>query len=100
MPALRKEFLSAFVEQIQDDTECLVATVKGKPQPLCAVYAKSVLPVLEQMRAEGNHRPRGLFEQVKTKYVELSDIGFSESVVQNINTPEEFAAWEKDGRNS
>jgi molybdenum cofactor guanylyltransferase len=67
---------------------------EGRPQPLHAVYRKSVVPLLQAQLAHGELRPVYLFEKVPTCHVGEEDIrgidpeGWS---FFNMNTPEDYA---------
>jgi len=95
MPQLSPAFLLALAGSLEGQEDCLVLLRDGRPEPLCSIYGKGALPVLERMRQEGCHRPRMLFEQVNTRWVELGDLGFGAEAVANINTPEEYAALDR-----
>lgn len=90
MPQLSPAFLQALAGCLHGEEDCLVLLRDGRPEPLCSIYSKGALPVLEQMRREGCHRPRQLFDQVNTRWVDLSSLGFEAAVISNINTPEEY----------
>jgi molybdopterin-guanine dinucleotide biosynthesis protein A len=66
----------------------------GRIQPLCALYAVATcLPATEELLASGEHRPRALLKQLKTRWVtpaELSDLSRAELFFVNVNTPEDY----------
>jgi molybdopterin-guanine dinucleotide biosynthesis protein A len=90
MPLIRSELLEALVQQAIGKEDCIVLCVEGKPQPMCSIYSVNVLPVLKKMREIGEHKPRILYQKVQTKYVNIEDLGFDKSLVDNINTKEEL----------
>ncbi len=90
MPMISREFLKALVSNITGEEDCLVLRREGRPQPLCSVYAKSILPVVEHMRRNREHKPGLLFQRVNTRYLDLEELGFGEAVIANVNTPEEY----------
>ena len=57
---------------------------------MCAIYNKRVLPVIESMVEQGKGRVSDLFEKISMQTVRLSDGGFKESVVSNLNTYDEY----------
>ena len=79
----------------------LVLTCGGKREPLCSIYARECLPVIEELQTQGLARPAFLFERVPTQYLALETLGFSAQAIQNINCPEDYRAlggteaWEK-----
>ena len=66
----------------------------GRPQPVCALYRREAcLPEIERLIAAGEHTPRALLTNVRTRYVqfpELSDLPGAENFFLNLNTPEDF----------
>jgi molybdopterin-guanine dinucleotide biosynthesis protein A len=79
-----KDRLDAVVP-IQDD---------GRPQPVCALYRRSTcLAEIERLVAAGEHTPRALLANVRTRYVEfgeLSDLAGGKQLFFNVNTPEDL----------
>lgn len=66
----------------------------GRPQPVCALYRKTCLPEIERLVSAGEHTPRALLANVRTRYVqftELEDLPGAENFFMNLNTPEDFA---------
>lgn len=66
----------------------------GRPQPLCGLYrSESCLARAGQLIAAGEHKPRTLLAQVRTRWVafdELSDLRGARDFFLNLNTPEDF----------
>lgn len=91
MPMVDRDFLRDFTEQVTGEEDCLVLCRDGRPQPLCSIYSKRLLPLLEKMREEGEHKPGLLFGRAKSRQIELSELGYGYEVVENVNTPEEYA---------
>jgi molybdopterin-guanine dinucleotide biosynthesis protein A len=79
-----------------DDSIDAVAPVQpdGRPQPLCALYRRvTCLPVTEKLIAQAIHTPRELLANVRTRWIEsseLSDLPDSEKLFFNMNTPADF----------
>ncbi|HEX6190572.1 MAG TPA: molybdenum cofactor guanylyltransferase, partial [Pyrinomonadaceae bacterium] len=67
----------------------------GRPQPVCALYRRETcLPKIERLVSAGEHTPRTLLANVRTRYVEfteLEDLPGAENFFMNLNTPEDFA---------
>ena len=67
----------------------------GRPQPLCAFYAREVcLTVAERMLRGDERRPRALLAEVRTRWVEfaeLSGLTGAENFFLNVNTPHDLA---------
>lgn len=66
----------------------------GKPQPLCAVWSKDLLPEIEQRIAAGRFDLHGLNEQAIIAEAELRQ-RFEGEPLMNVNTPEEWKAAER-----
>jgi molybdopterin-guanine dinucleotide biosynthesis protein A len=65
-----------------------------RPQPLCALYRREpCLLEAEKLIAGGEHTPRALLANVKTRWVqseELADLPGAEDFFFNVNTPEDY----------
>ncbi|HZI49351.1 MAG TPA: molybdenum cofactor guanylyltransferase [Pyrinomonadaceae bacterium] len=86
------ERLSTFVNTT---TEAVVPIqADGRPQPVCALYrAAACLPEIEKLVAGGEHMPRALLANVRTRFVafpEVCDLPGAESFFFNVNTPEDL----------
>ena len=67
----------------------------GRPQPLHAVYRRSVLPLLEEQLARGELRPVFLFDKVRTRRIDEDEIRRLDpdgASFFNMNTPADYAA--------
>ena len=91
MPLVTAELFEKMAEKYSGEG-CLVLTCEGRPQPLCAIYSKSCIPVLEQFRASGIRKPRMVFEQIPSEYLAIEQLGYDEGAVCNVNTPGEYKA--------
>lgn len=89
MPRVTSGFLRTMADRFEGE-DCLVLSTKDGIHPLCAVYSKSVFPLLKQMREEGIRKPRLLYEKCSVRYVSAEELGYPDAIVQNINTPEEY----------
>jgi molybdenum cofactor guanylyltransferase len=88
VPALRE--LLAEVEGFAG--VCVMARTQGLVQPLCGVYSRTALEVLEQELAAGRWKVTKAIEAAgPVKFVDFEDVGW----FANLNTPEEFAEAEK-----
>ncbi len=90
MPFLRKELVSYLAGYISSDYDCYVMADEDHIQPLCAIYSKRVLPVVEELIKEGRYRLREIFKRVSTKYITLEYTCFDRKTVRNINTRQEL----------
>ncbi len=99
MQCLDEAFLKTFLAQLRPEDDCMVLKSANGLEPLCSVYSKSLLNVLEEMRQQDLRRPRMLFDRVNTHYVTAEDLGLTEDGllfhVNNINTPEDYREYLK-----
>ena len=70
--------------------DVIVPVVDGRIHPLAAIYKKRILPVVEVQIQSGNYRLRHIFDQVNTKYIDVSDDARMVEMLKNINTVEEY----------
>ncbi|GAA0070093.1 molybdenum cofactor guanylyltransferase [Clostridium sardiniense] len=85
MPFLSRDILKClgkydFVE------DALIPVVNGRIQPLCGIYKKSILGVIEEMIEKDNYRLKSLLENINTRYIDINE----EDNFSNINTVEEY----------
>ena len=82
----------------QQDPQTLDAIVPiqadERPQPLCAIYRRETCSKAgEKLVAEGEHKPRALLAEVRTRWVEfreLADLPGSEHFFLNVNTSDDY----------
>ena len=58
----------------------------GRPEPLSAIYARALLPRIEEMISSGSYKLSNLFDST-THYVDFSE----QDLFFNINTPQDWA---------
>lgn len=59
-------------------TQSLVPEIEGFPQPLVAIYATDILPIISEMLESGERSLRALLDQIDTKWI-------SEDVVRQVD---------------
>jgi len=91
MPEVSKAFMNEMVQALNGEI-CLVARTGDHTHPLCAIYHKDAIPVLERMRRENIHRAQLLIRELNANCYDVKN----EKSVINVNTPEEYHAWKKD----
>jgi molybdenum cofactor guanylyltransferase len=94
MPRMTTEFLRWLVNKSAGGDElATVPQVAGRNQPLCAVYRRKLLPVIEESIGAGEYKVDRSFAKVPTRYLsekEVNAAGFSADIFANVNTPEDF----------
>jgi len=90
MPLLKSELAEYLTEFISSDYDCYVVKDEKHFHPLCAIYSKAVLPVIEQLIAEGKYKLMELLDRVRTKYISLEKTCISTKQLSNYNTCEDL----------
>lgn len=57
----------------------------GYLHPLCALYTRNCLPVIEEMVAQGNFRIMGIFDRVKGTVLDMNTANLSDDLLTNVN---------------
>ena len=65
----------------------VVPTIKGKIEPLFAIYTKRMLPAIRKAIASGERRIRMVYPECQIRYVEIDD------PIINLNTREEYRRY-------
>lgn len=60
----------------------------GHLHPLCALYTKNCLPVMEEMAAQGNFRIMGVFDRVNGTVLDMNSANLSDDLLTNVNDPQ------------
>jgi molybdenum cofactor guanylyltransferase len=104
MPRMTSKFLKWLLERASASPELiLVPDAAGGPQPLCAVYRPGALPAVTQALQSGKYKIGRLFSKVPTRVLtelEIVSSGFSVTIFQNVNTPDEYKALVQDAGTS
>ena len=93
LPFLETGFVRFVLSQL-NDVDVAVPRVGGKLHPLAAAYSVALEPVVEQLLASGERRPRALYDRVRTRLLEEEDLAAYPGAVRtltNINTIEDYA---------
>ncbi len=90
MPFVTRELAAYMAEFISSDYDCYCIRDEERVHPLCAIYSKSMLPVIEKLIAAGKYRLVDILNQVRTKYIQLEQSCFDVKTVKNINTRDEY----------
>lgn len=98
---LDQRLLSCLMKK-EKNYQALVPKNKESVQPLCGIYAKSVLPVMERKIAEKEYKLKKIFPEIKTEYVsgkELKGFGDPEILFFNLNALKDLeevkSLWKK-----
>lgn len=91
MPLLESKLINFIVEFISGDYDCFVIKSTTKIQPLCAIYHKNCLPVIEKMIENGSYRLMDLLGCLKVKHIPLAYSCFEDKLVSNINNVQAYS---------
>ena len=69
--------------------QCIAPLGPAGPEPLCAVYHRTCLPLLEQAISDGHFKMTGVLKELSTRLV----TGIDPGCFANLNTPEDFEAF-------
>jgi molybdenum cofactor guanylyltransferase len=88
--------LFAHLAELRENFDAVVPIqVDGRPQPLCALYARTpCLAQAEHLIKSGERKPMGLLQSVGTRWVhftELAHLTGHDHFFDNINTPQDYA---------
>ena len=104
MPLIRSELVRRLCEEMQnadgpgsalagehvDAYDAIISVgMDGKVHPLCGVYRKSALPVLEEQILSGRNKVMAVLERLQVKYVSI-DSSAEAQQLSNINTPLDY----------
>ncbi len=90
MPFVTKDAKRYLEQFISSEYDAYVFADEEHIHPLCAIYSKSILPVIGEVIASGNYRIREVLNRVRTKYIDITLSGLDPKTVSNINTQEEY----------
>ena len=62
----------------------------GRVHPLCAIYGKTALPVLEEQLRQGQYRLMAALERLRVKDIPLEHSAYPDRLLTNVNTWEEY----------
>lgn len=97
MPRFCRELIMAMLAAFPEGADALICVDgTGRAHPLCGIYARTVLPVLERHLTEGKLQVMALLEELRCAYLHTAG-QFPDTIFLNINTPEAFCALPEKG---
>ncbi len=100
-PLLHAGFITALLDALAPEDDAIVPIAHGHRHPLTAVYRVGVLPIITQALAAGDRGPGVILGRLGTRFLDetallaLPGVAMADpelDALQNVNTPEEFAA--------
>lgn len=95
-PLLTADCIDWLIGSQNASDTCLVPVSGGREHPMCAVYAKEMLPALEAQIAAGRYRLRDFVRNAGARYVTVPDCYAQDFL--NVNTPEMLEILERSER--
>jgi molybdenum cofactor guanylyltransferase len=94
LPFVTTELFGRLTSMANDTVDAIVPVQPdGRPQPVCSLYRRTCLAEINELVDAGEHTPRALLANVRTRYVEfaeLSDLDGANNFFLNVNTPEDL----------
>jgi len=92
-PLIKLELIKYLVSTIDSNYQVVVPKVKGYFEPLCAIYSKDCIPIIEEMLRKKSFKISKLFSEVNIKIVGDSLLKKYDPSLHsffNINTEEDY----------
>lgn len=92
MPLFEAPLAAHLCAQFRADLDAVVAVSRdGYLHPLCAVYRKTAAAVFERQIRAGRNKITDAYTQMRVRYAPLADTPYADTLLLNVNTPEELA---------
>lgn len=97
MPSIKPELFRFLLEQRGDAQVVLPSFDSVHPEPMCGIYMKELLPLMEQFIGNRNYKLPELFRTIRFRMIEIKPESglLPEPATCNINTPEDLFAAEE-----
>jgi molybdopterin-guanine dinucleotide biosynthesis protein A len=95
MPGLRGSLLRDLALSIEGFDAVIPRTADGRSHPLCAVYRRTCLPILECNLRHGKNKMTDIFasSSLRVRWIGEEEGGFSSSELANLNRPEDWTSY-------
>lgn len=92
LPMLTVNFLEYLIDRCSDDDLIVVPRHEGQLEPLCAIYHRDCLPLIENALSSGDLSLQGFLECNRTIFIDIDDNlpSYSPSLFQNVNTMDDL----------
>ncbi len=90
MPLLNRDLIIKIAAIPRENCLAVVLRENGRMHPMCGLYHKEIIPVLEKLFADERHSMQALLERIPVKIIDLEELGLEASILTNVNTPEEY----------
>lgn len=96
IPLFSKELAAALIQASEGFDAVICQDRTGKLHPLCGIYSKQCLPVIEALISQENYRVTSIMKMVSSTVFSLGDSVFPDMLLSNVNTPEALASLNRD----
>jgi molybdenum cofactor guanylyltransferase len=92
------EYLTNYIDR---NTDVIIPSLQNTTQPLCAIYSREIIPLLEKFLTGGGRKVRDFLITVRTKVVSFDAFEFIDSINPfiSINTPDEYKKLISEAKN-
>ena len=91
MPFITKKNIKELCDNINKDIDIAVLCDKDERlYPLCAIYSKKVIPIIEEMIKQKNYKLSYLIDKSNFVKINIEDTDIELETLSNINTPQEY----------
>jgi molybdenum cofactor guanylyltransferase len=97
-PFLKPEVVRLLLDALEPQSDAVVPLLGNHYEPLCAIYSKRCLPLIEAMLDRGDYRIIHLFDQIAVKFLSANLIKTADPALLsffNVNTPAAYHACQK-----
>ena len=97
LPMLTVNFLKYLIDRCLDDDLMVVPRHGGQLEPLCAIYHRDCLPLIENALASGDLSLHGFLDYNRPKFIDIDNNlpCYSPYLFLNVNTVEDLNAVEQ-----
>jgi molybdopterin-guanine dinucleotide biosynthesis protein A len=93
IPFLQPDLISLLLNELEPGLDVVVPFYDGHYQPLCAIYSKRCIPLIEKQLAVSDYKISHLFESVPVKTVPVEKLKTADPDLisfLNVNTPASY----------
>ena len=91
MPFITKKNIKELCDNINKDIDIAVFCDNDERlYPLCAIYSKKVIPIIEEMIKQKNYKLSYLIDKSNFVKINIEDTDIELETLSNINTPQEY----------
>jgi len=97
LPMLTVDFLEYLIDHCSDNDLMVVPRHAGQLEPLCAIYHRDCLPLIENALASGDLSIHGFLKYNRTKFIDIDNNlpCYSPYLFQNVNTVDDLKEAEQ-----